>query len=252
MKDSIWNDKKFSVLSRIILIGLWVIFAEIINNEVVFPTIGSTITNLINILKGPNFLYIIMHSLLRSLSGFLISLSLAITMGILSSIFKLVNSLMSPILNFLSSIPTMAIIILALIWLDHDFAPLFVGFLMVFPILYETVLNAILNVDRDMIEMAKMYKVDKVDIIKDIYIPIIFLNLNQVLISALGTNLKMVIAGEALSQPKYAIGSNLQLEKMYLNTSGVFAWIIIILIISKLLEYLAKYIRNIFCTDKWK
>ena len=46
-----------------------------------------------------------------------------------------------PILNLLTSTPTMAIIILALIWLDNEIVPMFVGFIMVFPILYETVLN---------------------------------------------------------------------------------------------------------------
>lgn len=252
MKDSTLNDKRLSVLSRIILIGLWIVLAEAIDNEVMFPTIGSTLTSLISIIKDPNFLSIIINSLLRSLLGFLISLFLAITTGILSSISKFVYNLMSPILNFLRSVPTMAIIILTLIWLNHDYAPMFVGFLMVFPILYETVVNAILDVDRDMIEMARLYKVDMTRIIKDIYIPVILFNLNQVFVSALGTNLKMVIAGEALSQPKYAIGSYLQLEKMYLNTSGVFAWIIIILMISKALEYMTIYLRNLSGINEWK
>ena len=252
MKDSIWKDKRLSILSRIILIGLWIIFAKIIDNEVIFPTIGSTISSLVDILKDPDFPNIIMHSLLRSLLGFLISLFLAITMGVMSSLSDLIYYLMAPILNFLRSVPAMAIIILALIWLNHDYAPMFVGFLMVFPILYETVVNSIFNIDKNTIEMAKLYKVNKLTLVKEIYIPSIFLAINQVLFSAIGTNLKMVIAGEALSQPKYAIGSHLQLEKMYLNTSGVFAWIIIILIISKILEYLARYIRSLSGIDKWK
>ena len=46
---------------------------------------------------------------------------------------------MIPILNFLGSVPTMAIIILALIWLNNEIVPMFVGFIMIFPILYETV-----------------------------------------------------------------------------------------------------------------
>ncbi len=252
MKDSIFKDKKTPILSRLILIGLWIIIAERVDNEVIFPTIGSTLASLIDILKNPNLLSIIIYSLLRSLVGFLISLVLAVSLGVLSSVFSFVQNLMDPILNFLRSVPTMAIIILALIWLNHDFAPMFVGFLMVFPILYERVVSSILDVDKKIIQMAILYKVGRVTTIKDIYIPSIIMGLNQVLISALGTTLKMVIAGEALSQPRYAIGTNLQLEKMYLNTSGVFAWIIIILFISKVLEYLVKYIRNISPIKEWK
>ena len=72
------------------------------------------------------------------------------------------------------------------------------------------------------------------------------------LTSAININLKMVIAGEVLSQPKFGIGSNLQMEKMYLNTSGVFAWIIIILVISKILGYVGIVLRKIIKEEKWK
>ncbi len=75
----------------------------------------------------------------------------------------------------------MAIIILALIWLDNEIVPMFVGFIMVFPILYETILNGILNIDENIIEMAEIYKVNKGTIIRDIYMPSILHNLAMVL-----------------------------------------------------------------------
>ena len=217
-----------------------------IDNEIIFPRIGSTLNSLIDIVKSPKFLNIVWYSLLRSIVGFAISLFLAIIMGLISSISKTVYYLMLPIINFLTSVPTMAIIILALIWLNNEIVPIFIGFIMVFPILYETVLKGIQNVDEKIIIMAETYKVDKSTIIKDIYIPSVLLSLNNIISSALGINLKMVIAGEVLSQPKYAIGSNLQLQKMYLNTSGVFAWIIIILVIAKMLEYILEGIKYLW------
>ena len=252
MKDFTLEDKKLSVLTKILLIGFLVILAEIIDKEVIFPTLKTTLISLIDIIKDSEFLSVIMSSILRSLIGFLISLLMAFITGILSSVSKFIYNLMRPIINFLSSVPIMAIIILALIWFSNNIVPMFVAFLMVFPILYDTVLNAILNVDNKIIEMAKVYKVNKLTIINNIYLPSIFISLKQVSIIALSTTLKMVIAGEALSQPKYAIGSSLQLEKMYFNTSGVFAWIIIILCISKLLEHLTKIIINKVDTRAWK
>lgn len=251
MRDFTLKDKRLSTISKLILLGLWVILSEIIDNEVIFPTLGSTLKSLIEIVKTPDFISIIASSLLRSLVGFLISLFLAVLTGILSSISKFFYNVMIPILNFLGSVPTMAIIILALIWLNNEIVPMFVGFIMIFPILYETVQKGILNVDKKILEICKLYKVRRITLIKDIYIPSIFINLSMVFTSALSTNLKMVIAGEALSQPKFAIGSNLQIEKMYLNTAGVFAWIIIILLISKLLSYIMKAVIDFTKVDKW-
>ena len=252
MKNCILKDRKLSIISKAMILIIWILLSRFINNEIIFPTIKSTFLSLIDIIKGPNFLNIIKYSLLRSLIGFLISLFLALLTGVLSSISKIIYNLMIPILNFLSSVPTMAIIILALIWLNNEFAPMFVGFIMVFPILYETVLKGILNVNKNIIDMVEVYKVDKITIIKDIYLPSVFLNLSLVFTSTLGINLKMVIAGEALAQPKYAIGSNLQLQKTYLNTSGVFAWIIIILLIAKVFEYIMKGIKCLLEINRWK
>ncbi len=250
MKRFILKDRKLSILSKIIIIIIWIILSKLINNEILFPSVRSTLTSLIEIVKEPRFFTILGYSLLRSIIGFVFSLLLAIILGILSSISKFIYNLMVPIIDFLSSVPTMAIIILALIWLNNEISPMFVGFIMVFPILYETVLKSILNVDKKIISMSKIYKVDKITLIKDIYIPSIFISLGYIFTSTLGINLKMVIAGEALSQPRYAIGSNLQLQKIYLNTSGVFAWIIIIIFIAKIFEYTQKGIKYLCIKSK--
>lgn len=246
MRNFILRDKRYSMISKFIIIFIWILLSKLINNEVMIPTIKSTLISLLNIARDESFFIIIRMTLLRSLVGFLISLLLAILLGILSNISKFIYNFMIPVLNFLKSVPTMAIIILALIWLNNNIAPMFVGFIMVFPILYETVLNGILNVDSKIVDMAKLYKVSKTTLIKDIYIPSVFINLKTVFTSTLGLNLKMVIAGEALAQPKHAIGSNLQLQKLYLNTPGVFAWIIIILLTINILEYSLKLIMKLF------
>lgn len=252
MKSYILKDRKLSIFSRISLIFIWILLSRVINNEVIVPSIRTTLISIIELIKNPGFLNIISYTILRTLIGFLISLFLSITLGILSSVSKVAYNLMVPILKFLNSVPTIAIIVLALIWLNNELVPMFVGFLMVFPVLYETVLNSILNVDNNIIQMAYLYKVNRVGIIKNIYIPNILYNLSSIINSALGINLKMVIAGEVLSQPKYAIGSSLQLERMYLNTPGVFAWIIIVLLISVMFDYVVKALKYLMCIDKWK
>lgn len=252
MKSYITKNRNSSIISKFIILAIWVLLSKIVDNEIIIPSIKSTMFSLIDIVTDISFLNTIKSTLLRTLIGFLISLSLAMITGILSNVSKMVYDLMSPILSFLNSIPTIAIIILALIWLRNDFVPMFVGFIMIFPILYETILNSILNIDRHIIQMANLYSVGKLTIIKDIYIPNIFYNLSSILSSVLGMNLKMVIAGEVLSQPKHSIGSSLQLQRMYLNTSGVFAWIVIILFISWMINYLSIGIKYSLKIDKWK
>lgn len=252
MKSYISKNKKLSIVSRIALLAIWAFLARTIDNEVIVPRLASTFISMLEIIKDPGFLNIVGSTILRTLLGFLISLFLAISLGVLSGISKTLYSFMEPILKLLNSIPTIAIILLALIWLNNEFVPIFVGFLMVFPILFESVLKSIVDVDKDIIQMAYLYKVSKLGIIKNIYIPSILYSLSGIFKSALGINLKMVIGGEVLSQPKYAIGSSLQLERMYLNTPGVFAWIIIIILISIIFDYMVKALKCFSKIDRWK
>ena len=252
MKTYTLKDKRLSTISKLAMIIIWIFLSRIVDNEVILPSIKSTFISILVIIKGPSFLSIIKWTLLRTLIGFSISLSLAMILGILSSISKIAYNLMVPILKTLNSVPTIAIIVLALIWLNNNLVPMFVGFIMVFPILYEGVLNSILNVNDHIIQMAHLYKVKKTKIIKDIYLPNIFYKLSSIFNSALGINLKMVIAGEVLAQPKFAIGSSLQLERVYLNTPGVFAWILIILLISGIFDYIVNALNYFLGIKKWK
>lgn len=252
MKNYILRDRRLSIASKIIIVFLWISLSRLVDNQVILPSITSTFRNMLAIIEEPDFLTIITYTLARTLIGFFISLTLALVTGIISSISKLVYNMMVPLVKFLNSVPTIAIIVLALIWLNNEIVPIFVGFIMVFPVVYETVLNSILDVDQKIIQMAKLYKVGRLAIVKKIYLPSILYSLSSVFHLLLGINLKMVIAGEVLGQPKYGIGSNLQLERIYLNTPGVFAWIVIILLISMAFDYMIRALNYSLGVNRWK
>lgn len=236
MKQYFTWKNRFNTLSIALLLGLWIVLSMVVDNEIIFPSIFSTSKSLVKIIVSDGFFQTVGATLLRCLVGFSISVVLAIGLGGLSRLSKFMDSLIQPLVSMLSSIPIIAIIILALIWLDNDIVPIFTGFIMIFPLLYETVTGAIDSMDKKLLQMAKIYDKTGMDLILYLYMPRIFNSLRSISGSSISTNLKMVIAGEVLSQPSYGIGSQLQLQRIYLDTSGVFAWIVVILLISKILR----------------
>lgn len=252
MKDYITGKKGLRTAAWSTLIGGWIILSLLVDNEVIVPGVGSTLSGLLVIVSGSDFLNIVGYTFLRCIAGFGVSLFIAVTFGALSRWSAFFRELMEPVLSFLSSVPILAIIILALIWLDNQLVPVFVGFVMVFPILYETVYSSIVNVDENLIEMAHIFGVDRKTMARDIYLPSILSGIGRVSSSTLGTSLKMVVAGEVLAQPKYAIGTRLMLEKTYLNTAGVFAWIIVILLVSWALRFLMERMKASWGNEGWK
>lgn len=240
MKDSIYKSRKYVWVSAGILVVVWAIVARWLDNEIIVPSPVSAVHSLLDIVKGKNFLKLLMATLSRSCTSFLISVVLALVLGVLSGLVRWAYHMMIPVVSVLKSVPTMAVIILGLIWLDSESAPILIGIILVFPVLYESVVEGMLNVDQKLLQMAELYSVSTKNIILGIYMPTVGTYLSTVIGAALGLTLKAVIAGEVLGQPKYSIGGSLQMEKMYLNTSGVFAWIIIVVVLSILLERIVK------------
>ena len=100
---------------------------------------------------------------------------------------------------------------------------------------------------KNILEMADLYKISRKDKILNIYLPSIKFSLISILSSTISLGFKIVIAGEVYGQPLYGIGAMIQSEKVNFNTTAIFAWIIIIVIISSLLNLMEKImLRRVF------
>ncbi len=239
MKTStIKNKKLFSIFIIVVILIIWEITALGVDKEILIPTPKATFVSLFKIIQSKNFLIIVFSTLKRTFISFFISLFLALIFGTLSGLFKNLFHIIEPIIAIIRSTPTMAIIILALIWLGGERAPVLIGFIVVFPILYSSVYRGIVQTDEKLIQMAKSYDVKRGIILKDIYIPSIKSYLLAGINAALGLCFKVMISAEVLGQPKYAMGTSLYMQKINLDMAGVFAWSIILIVIAVLFEKL--------------
>ncbi|MEF9990682.1 MAG: ABC transporter permease subunit [Romboutsia sp.] len=234
------NDKIEVALSCATLLFLWQIIALKINNDIYLPTIGQVLSSLGKVVVTQKFYLDVISSIGRCIVSFFIAIALAIIIGMLAYISRKFRNFLKPINSIAQSIPTMVLIVLALIWFDKDNASIIVGFAIVFPILYDSVLSAMIGLDKRILEMATLYKVSLKNRILKIYFPAIKIQIVQILVSTYSLALKVVIAGEVYSQPKYGMGAMIQVEKMNFNTPGIFAWLVIIVAISMVLDVLQK------------
>lgn len=248
-KMKIFQDKnKVQVLlSSVILLFLWQVIAVEINNDIYLPTLGQVFTSMKEIVSEDRFILDIFSTILRCILSFLIALIVAFISGIISYSLNIFKNLLIPITSLARSIPNMVLIVLTLIWFNKESAPYIVVFIMVFPVLYDAVLGAMKNIDKSILEMTKLYKISIKDKILKIYLPAIKFSLISILSSTISLGFKIVIAGEVYGQPLYGIGAMIQSEKVNFNTTAIFAWIIIIVIISFLLNLIEKlFLRRAF------
>lgn len=244
MKNSSLRNRKLIFLSIVLLLGLWAIFSNVINNSIYLPSLKEVFTEFLGIVSEVGFFQSIVSSIWRSVESFFIALVVALILGILSAFNKYIYNFIYPLLAVIRSIPTIAFILIALIWVNKDMAPILIGTIIAFPIFYELVVSSIIDVDRNLLEMGEIYRISRLSMISNIYAPNICFNILRVFTSTLSLILKVVIAGEVYGQPEYGIGAAIQLEKMNLNTSAIFAWIIIVCIITVLFDYVLGLINK--------
>lgn len=231
-----WKSRSYTFLTCIFFVILWEIIARIINNDIYIPRVNQIVEAVCNIYNDKNFFIIVFDSVYRTMISYFLALILSMILGVASILLPGVKYMMEPINSFLKTIPTMVLIVLLLVWFDKEITPFAVGFAIVFPILYEGIRNNIMQIDKKIIDMVKVYEISLIDKIRKIYFPTIKFYFMSIFVSTFSLTFKVVIAGEVYGQPKFGIGSQIQVEKINFNTPGIFAWIFIIIIISLSLE----------------
>lgn len=239
MKDfTIKNKKKplNKVLIFIFWIAVWQILYYIIQRDIYVPSPWDVFIRLKELLFLPLFWKSAAHSIYRVIAGLLLSFFLGIIIGLLSSLNQRVYDLMNPLISAIKSTPVMSFIIIALIWFSSSHVPIFIGFLMCFPVIWTNVVVGFQSVDIKLLEMAKVYRVKKSIVISRIYLPAIIPYFSAAAITSLGLGWKVIVAAEVLSHPRNAIGSHLYSAKVYLDSSELFAWTLVVIFLSFLFE----------------
>ena len=172
----------------------------------------------------------------RILIGFLSGVVLGVLFALLTSISPAAHAFFKPVLSMVKATPVASFIILALVWIQSGRIPAFISFLMVFPIIWGNVFKGIGQTDRNLLEMAKLYHVKKSGIIRKIYVNSVLPFFIPAAMTSMGLAWKAGIAAEVLAIPQFSIGREIYDAKIYLETVDLFAWSIVIIVISVILE----------------
>ncbi|AZV57591.1 ABC transporter permease subunit [Clostridium sp. AWRP] len=243
MKISITVETK--IIKKLSILIFWMLIWELcslfMNNSLLLPSPFEVLKTLI-ILMGKNYFWeSVFNSILRVIIGILLSIAIGIITGVIAGMNKFIEELLEPLVVTVKSTPVISIIIIALVWFNSSNVVIFTAILICFPIIYTNVIEGIKSVDKYLIQMASVYNVKQKYVIKDIYLPSIKNYIISGIFMCLGIGWKVSVASEVLSTPNYSIGLNLLNAKTTLETSELFAWTIVIVILSFIFEKIFKY-----------
>ena len=132
----------------------------------------------------------------------------------------------------------MSVVLLCVLWLKADKLPIAVSFIVMFPMLYASILGVLSSRDKQMTEMIKVYRVPKSKAFFRYYFPDTVIRLFPQLVSTLSFNVKLTISGEALAYTPNSIGNELKVANINIETAEIMAWTVVAILLSFVVELL--------------
>lgn len=176
-------------------------------------------------------------SFVRLATGFFLAVTAGILCAAAASVSRLLRTLLTPLLRLVKAVPVASFIILALFWLSSSKnLSVLISFLMVLPVIYTNVLQGIESTDKELLEMAEVFRIPYGKRIRYIFIPAVLPYFVSACSVGLGFCFKSGIAAEIIGLPDNSIGERLYEAKLYLLTDELFAWTAVIVLVSVIFE----------------
>lgn len=232
------KNRKIKIWSVVFWLLVWQGVSRALGQEILLVSPVSVMRRLLELAVTPDFWGSVAFSISRIMGGFLLAAFLGILLGALAAGIPLIRQLLAPAVLTIKAIPVASFVILVLIWVASENLSIVISFLMVFPIIYTNVLNGIESTDKKLLEMAEVFRISLPRRIRYIYASQILPFFRAGCSVSLGLCWKAGVAAEVIGIPDGSIGERLYMAKVYLNTPDLFAWTIVIVLISLIFERL--------------
>ncbi len=233
------------LLTVVVIVGFWQLLSIFINLEIILPSPLVTVKEFFSCFLDSEFYLACLTTTIRAIVCYVACYVLGSVLGYLAYKYSSFKLAFSPIIALFRSIPTMSIILLILLWVNYEIAPIIIAFIVCFPLTYSNSLSGYESLDLNLFKMAKVYKLSDKIMFKYYVFPTLVDNFYNTSVSELLLCFKIVISGEVMAETAKGIGALIKLSKYNLNTGKLFAYTVTAVIIGIILELALKGIVKI-------
>ena len=243
MTTSIIKNNLFKLLKLIVgiifCLVLWEWIAVKIGNSYFMPSVGETFSALAVLIKSNGFWKYVFISLFRVALGLFLGILFGIILATLCHLIPISKAFVSPLITIMKATPVATIILILWFTLSNAELAVFVVFLMITPIVWQNVYDGYKSISNEMREVCEIFELSRLKKLKILVLPAIMKYLIPAVITSVGLAWKAEIAAEIMTYSN--IGQSIDdFKTLHLDTPSVFAWAVVIVILSLILEFLIK------------
>lgn len=256
MKNSIIKNKSFQkaiiyLISIITIYIFTIIFSSTYNNEVILPHPNEMIKAFFELLgTGRTYIYIL-NTLKALLISLIVSFIIGLLMGILAGVSRYIRYFFKPWITIMRCLPLAALIVLIMVIVNLKITPYIVSGLVLIPIIYESVVNSIVSIDKEYIDVYKLSSNINPMVIYKVYIPLILSGIKAAFISAVGLGIKVLIMAEFIIGAKDTLGYAIVPVIQQIEYAKGYAYCIIIVLVVLFVELIPNAIYKLITYVKF-
>ncbi len=240
--------KKYRTKALVLFFWLmiWQIASMLVDNAILLVGPVETFRILLELMGSVELWRSIGFSAVRILGGLLAGTVLGVLFAYGCCRSRFLDALFTPVLKGLRTIPVASFVILLLIWAGNQMLAFWISLLVVLPILFLNLTEGLKSLDLKMSEMAVCFHMPFLKRMRYVYLPQLMPSFLGAFKLALGMCWKSGVAAEVIGQPLHSIGNGMYRAKISLDTGRLFAWTIVLIVVSVLIEKLILFLLKSF------
>ena len=248
VKKSISNKQIYYIIGILLLATLWQVLSLWIGQQtMVFPGPVASFRHAFYLL-GREYTYrCILATMKRMLEGFFISFAIGLILGVIAGNSEAFDQILRPFITTLRAVPTASLVYLFIVLAGFRKAPVYLVFLISFPIIYEGVKTGVGNVSTSIINATRLDGASFLNENLRVRLPLAFPYIAAALASAFSLCFKIEIMAEVITGSSLpGLGSAILGARSSdpTNMVPVFGYSLIAVALMLLIDYLASLIRT--------
>ncbi|WP_456399205.1 ABC transporter permease [Mesoaciditoga sp.] len=233
------------------LLLAWQIISLMIGATLILPTPYQTFEALIKLFGEVETFSAILSTIWKSFLTLLLVMGIGIPIGVVMGSNDSLYEFIRPGVMVIQSVPIISWLALVIfLWGIGWKGPILISFLSLLPTAIFTSASGMKNVDKSLLEMAKVYNVSKKDVLKDVYIGSIMPFILATFEVSVGSVWKVMIMAEYLCGGS-GIGVLISWARQYVDVPQIYALTLIAVIIGLSTERISRfYAKKAF--KKWE
>jgi len=229
--------KSIGLSGFVLLLVVWSLCSRSVNS-LVLPSPQEVWQALYDLGRSGELLTNYVVTLRRTLIGFLIAFLAGMGGAVLMSRSSVFRRIFSPLVILVQTTPPVIWLVLAIIWfgIAQELTPIFIIFIIVFPVVLVSLLEGLDSFDQELIQMAKAFNCPGSRVFFHILLP----GISPCVISSVRVGFafawKSTVLAEFLGSSS-GVGFMLSLSNSFLDTASVFAWALVLVLTMLGLQY---------------